>query len=48
MSLLIFSKLFIRRRLQREQRARQDPYLSVAREAAFTLPAESIRNKRNV
>ncbi|MBO8177938.1 MAG: hypothetical protein H0Z31_10840 [Bacillus sp. (in: Bacteria)] len=33
LSLLIFSKLFTRRRLQREQHARQDPYLSVAREA---------------
>jgi hypothetical protein len=48
MSLLIFSKLFTRRRLQREQEARQDPYLSVAREAACTLPAESVRHKRNV
>ncbi|MBO8176936.1 MAG: hypothetical protein H0Z31_05690 [Bacillus sp. (in: Bacteria)] len=48
MSLLIFSKLFTRRRLQREQEARQDPYLSEAREAACTLPAESVRHKRNV
>jgi hypothetical protein len=46
MSLLIFSKLFTRRRLQREKEARQDPYLSVAREAACTLPAESVRLQR--
>ncbi|MBO8175878.1 MAG: hypothetical protein H0Z31_00315 [Bacillus sp. (in: Bacteria)] len=37
MSLLIFSKLFTRRRLQRVQQARQEPYLSVAREAGLRL-----------
>jgi hypothetical protein len=41
-------KLFTRRRLQRGQGASQDPYLSVAREASCTLPAESVRHKRNV
>jgi hypothetical protein len=45
--MLFFSKLFTRRRLQREQEARQDPYLSVPREAACTLPAENVRLERN-
>jgi hypothetical protein len=47
MSLLIFSKLFTRRRLQRGQEARQDPYLSVAREAACPqkAPATSVMYK---
>jgi hypothetical protein len=45
-SLLIFSKLFTQRRLQREQQARQDPYLSVSRGAACGLPAESVRLQR--
>ncbi|MBO8177516.1 MAG: hypothetical protein H0Z31_08685 [Bacillus sp. (in: Bacteria)] len=45
--MLIFSKLFTRRRLQRGQETRQDPYLSVAREASCGLPAESVRHKRN-
>ncbi|MBO8178825.1 MAG: hypothetical protein H0Z31_15485 [Bacillus sp. (in: Bacteria)] len=38
---IVFSKLFTRRRLQREQKARKDPYLSVARETARGLPAEA-------
>ncbi|MBO8176574.1 MAG: hypothetical protein H0Z31_03850 [Bacillus sp. (in: Bacteria)] len=42
-----FNKLYTRRRLKREQEAAR-PYLSVAREAACTLPAESVRHKRNV
>jgi hypothetical protein len=43
MSLLIFSKLFTRRRLQREQQVRQDRYLSVAREAACPRKASACR-----
>ncbi|MBO8178077.1 MAG: hypothetical protein H0Z31_11550 [Bacillus sp. (in: Bacteria)] len=45
MSLLIFSKLFTRRRLQREQEAAR-PLLE--RSEGSGLPAESVRHKRNV
>ncbi|MBO8175913.1 MAG: hypothetical protein H0Z31_00490 [Bacillus sp. (in: Bacteria)] len=44
--MLIFIKLFTRRRLSGNKKP-QDPYLSVAREAACGLPAESVRHKRN-
>ncbi|MBO8176004.1 MAG: hypothetical protein H0Z31_00945 [Bacillus sp. (in: Bacteria)] len=47
MSLLIFSKLFTRRRLQREQEAAR-PLLECCEGAACGLPAESVRLQRNV
>ncbi|MBO8177655.1 MAG: hypothetical protein H0Z31_09420 [Bacillus sp. (in: Bacteria)] len=44
-SLLIFSKLFTRRQLPREQEAAR-PILE--RSEGSDLPAESVRHKRNV
>jgi hypothetical protein len=44
--LLIFSKLFTRRRLQREQEPKQDP--EIERSEGCVLPVESVRHKRNV
>jgi hypothetical protein len=44
--LLIFSKLFTRRRLQREQEPKQDP--EIERSEGCVLPVESVRHKRKL
>ncbi|MBO8178640.1 MAG: hypothetical protein H0Z31_14505 [Bacillus sp. (in: Bacteria)] len=46
LSLFMFSKLFTRRRLQREQEPKQAP--GIERSEGSGLPVESVRHKRNV